>query len=1326
MIRGLAPIAIKTPDLGLALGLVFTKAKTLFAQGIVLGLMLLTMLLAIPALAQAQGMSLSPNVGPLSGGTAVTVTITDPTINALSLETLRFNGVSIPYTIVNATRFTFVTPPGVALGDYQILGNFAVGGVTAAIFTYAAPPTITSFTPSTGTKLGGVNITLTGTGFTNATSLSMESFSSVVYPITNFTVVNDTTITAILPATPSGMYGLKVTTPNGSAESDDAYTALAPSPILTSVSPNSGPTAGGNTVTITGLNLSFPVGAAFYNQLSIDGVFLCNADANSCGTSARFNVSNDTTLVAVMPPHPEGPVNITFRNETVTPFTLVGAYTYADRPSITSITPDAGFLEGGDVVTLSGTNFIDVSRVTIGGVDATQFTVVSSTEITATVPRSSIEGLVTIDVITELGTATLSNGYRYISRPVFTSISPDRGPAAGGTPVTIRGTGFDTVTGILIGVPIDNFTVVNSTTITGVTRAQRPIVQQIFAQTLYGSFGAGIGNYTYLSPYSITTTTLSTTAGVTASLPILTNGGAGAEAFRLTAGSLPVGLTLSSSGVISGTATEVGSFSFTVSATDEVGFPGPYTATKVITLTVAAPIIVIDPTTLSSGIIGTAYSTTLTSTGGTGPYVYSTADTLPSGLTLSREGVLSGNPSRAGNFNFIVRSTDATTGTGAPFSGTRTFAVTITDDQAPTILSLPGNITRPSDPGLPTAIVTWTAPTATDNAAGATITQTAGPASGSAFPIGVTTITYTATDAAQNRTVRSFTVTVTDALAPVINNLPANISVTITVPTTTAQVSWTPPTATDNQPGVSLAQTAGPTSGGAFPIGVTTVTYVATDASNNRTTQSFTVTVIQIQTGTVSFVVRSEGGGIHNFTSATSALNLSVTPINGMGTSSAIALTAGTYSFAFNAPEGLGFTEASCSASTGAINLQAKTGQVTIVPGQNLICTLQSLATRSETRSQIGNYSSALSNFILSNEPDLGRRIDRLNTNSNNFAAKSTKGSVTVLGFNAPLSLPAKVTLNQGGANFSYSLLQSMSQKVVANDKTDKAALTSDSTMVYASGETVAAKPAPKVDAEALVVTPKIDLWAEGLVAQYEASGGKGRFSLLHIGADYLITPKTLIGFGFQADWGQMKATRNSGRIKGDGYLAGPYMITKLDKGLYFDARLAMGKSDNRISPFGTYQDTYSSDRKLLSAALIGQYQSGNMLIRPEGRLVYYTDTSKAYTDSLNVTIPSVKVATGQFKFGPEITWLKAKLGNTNLTPTLKLQGIWTFKHDNNALTQGANSERFEKGLRARLESGLIYNNPKGISTYTSVFYDGIGRDDFKTWGLKMQLRKGF
>ncbi len=113
------------------------------------------------------------------------------------------------------------------------------------------------------------------------------------------------------------------------------------------------------------------------------------------------------------------------------------------------------------------------------------------------------------------------------------------------------------------------------------------------------------------------------------------------------------GLTLSSGGVLSGTPTAAGTSGFTVQVTDTSGV----TASAAFQLTISPAPVSITTTSLPAGQVGTAYSQTLTASGGTPPYTWSTANSVP-GLTCSSSGVLSGTPTSAGTSNLNVQVTD--------------------------------------------------------------------------------------------------------------------------------------------------------------------------------------------------------------------------------------------------------------------------------------------------------------------------------------------------------------------------------------------------------------------------------------------------------------------------------------------------------------------------------------------------------------------------------------------------------------------------------------------------------------------------------------------
>jgi hypothetical protein len=133
------------------------------------------------------------------------------------------------------------------------------------------------------------------------------------------------------------------------------------------------------------------------------------------------------------------------------------------------------------------------------------------------------------------------------------------------------------------------------------------------------------------------------TVGVAYSGTAAITGGTAPYTWAVTGGSLPTGLSLNTStGAVTGTPTVAGTYSFTIRGTDSIGAAGLTNYTVTI-----APVITVSPTSLANGLQNLSYSQTVTATGGTAPYTFTvSAGTLPTGLSLSPTGVLSGVPTR--------------------------------------------------------------------------------------------------------------------------------------------------------------------------------------------------------------------------------------------------------------------------------------------------------------------------------------------------------------------------------------------------------------------------------------------------------------------------------------------------------------------------------------------------------------------------------------------------------------------------------------------------------------------------------------------------------
>ncbi len=182
---------------------------------------------------------------------------------------------------------------------------------------------------------------------------------------------------------------------------------------------------------------------------------------------------------------------------------------------------------------------------------------------------------------------------------------------------------------------------------------------------------------TTATPLAMTTTSVPAgTTGTAYSATLAASGGTPAYNWSVTSGALPPGLTLSTSGAISGTPTTSGSYSFVAQVKDSASGVATYTYSMSIAAgTPTTPPLAISTASVPGGTAGTAYaSTTLAATGGSGSYTWSVASgsTLPPGLSLSPAGVVSGTPTTAATYSFSIQTKDS-----ANTTATQAYSMTV-------------------------------------------------------------------------------------------------------------------------------------------------------------------------------------------------------------------------------------------------------------------------------------------------------------------------------------------------------------------------------------------------------------------------------------------------------------------------------------------------------------------------------------------------------------------------------------------------------------------------------------------------------------------------
>lgn len=235
--------------------------------------------------------NVNPNFGPTTGGNTVTIFGT----NFTGATAVKFGATSASFTVLSSTQI-IATAPLHTTGTFDVTVT-TPGGTSATspadqytYFILPPPiPVVTNVNPNVGPTGGGTTVTITGFNFTGATSVKFGATNA-----TSFTVNSSTSITAISPAG-TGTVDVTVTVPifgTSQATPADHFTYV-PAPTVTKVNPNTGPTTGGNSVTITGTNFTGATAVHFGST-----------------PATSFIVNSSTSITAIAPPG-SGRVHVT-------------------------------------------------------------------------------------------------------------------------------------------------------------------------------------------------------------------------------------------------------------------------------------------------------------------------------------------------------------------------------------------------------------------------------------------------------------------------------------------------------------------------------------------------------------------------------------------------------------------------------------------------------------------------------------------------------------------------------------------------------------------------------------------------------------------------------------------------------------------------------------------------------------------------------------------------------------------------------------------------------------------------------------------------------
>ena len=351
-------------------------------------------------------------------GTTVVITGTNfDTATAVAFHTAS----TTAFTINSPTQITVNVPSAAKTGKIKVTNPAGAGW---SVGTFLVPPTITSFSPTSGRA--GTTVIIYGTTFLNALSVTINGVAAT------FTINSSTKITATVPSgATSGK--IAVTTPGGTATSATNFMVL---PTITSFTPTAGPINVKVTINGTGFagvsSVKFNGQAASFNRLS--------------STQLTANVSSGTTT---------GKITVTTPAGTATSATN---FVVLFPPTVTGFTPGSGV--PGTSVVITGTNFDTATAVAFKTASTTAFTINSPTQITVNVPSAAKTGKITVTNADGAASSVAS----FLVPPTITSFSPTSGRA--GTQVIINGNTFLNAQSVTINGVAANFTINSSIKIT--------------------------------------------------------------------------------------------------------------------------------------------------------------------------------------------------------------------------------------------------------------------------------------------------------------------------------------------------------------------------------------------------------------------------------------------------------------------------------------------------------------------------------------------------------------------------------------------------------------------------------------------------------------------------------------------------------------------------------------------------------------------------------------------------------------------------------------------------------------------------------------------